>query len=248
MAEYDKYYATDRGLLQNQLDSLPAQSEAEVKGLDAKLTQANDNILQGARGRGLGFSGIPIAEQAQYAATEYAPAVARVKQSQLDKQTGILGSLNSLALNQRTQAQSIFDNERNFEEQQRQFNEQMAAQRAAAAGSTSASAGDYLSQLLGGGGSQQGNTEAKMSQRQGGGFNFNIGGKAVSAATYAKATGTPFRTLLSQMAKAGDKGAEAALIFVGNDYGFDSRKINAIHAPSGLKNRDVYNSLTWGMR
>lgn len=163
MAELDSSggYANDRGLLNQQLSALPAQGEAEIKGLDAKLTQANDNILQGARSRGLGFSGIPIAEQAQYAATEYAPAVARVKQQQEASRMGILQSLNALERDRRGQAQSIFDTTRNFNEQVRQFNEQQAfarqqfeaQQRAAArasSGGSGATAGSYLSGLGGG--------------------------------------------------------------------------------------------------
>jgi hypothetical protein len=79
-----------------------------------------------------------------------------------------------------------------------------------------------------------------MSQRAGGGFNFTENGQAVSAAKYAQLTGTPFRTLLSQMASKGDSGAQTALGFVGNDYKFDPTKI------SSYQNAGTYNALTWG--
>lgn len=178
MKELDKSggYASDRQLLQQQLKALPGQSAAQIKGLDAQLARANDNILQGARGRGLGFSGIPIAEQAQYAATEYAPAVARVRQSQNETQRGILGSLNSLTRDMRSQAQSIFENERNFREQRRQFEEQMRLQRenaaraaaASAAAASAPSAGDYLSQLMSSnsGGQNSAREQAIMAQAE----------------------------------------------------------------------------------
>lgn len=251
MAELDRTagYANDRNILQQRLSALPGQADAEIKGLDAKLGAANDNILQGARARGIGFSGIPIAEQAQYAATDYAPAVARVKTAQNEQSTGILGTLNSLSRDQRTQAQNIFEAQRQFDEQKRQFDLQMAeqrAQRAAAerAARMQASAGDFLGGLgLGdGGGAAAGKpgTQAQMSQRKGGGFNFTIGGKSVSAAAYAAATKTPIRTLLATMAKAGDSGAKAALGFVGGDMRYDPRKMNA-------QNAAVYNSLFWGL-
>lgn len=241
MKELDKTggYAADRKLLNTQLSALPNQYAAQEAGLNAKLTQANDNILQSARGRGLGFSGIPIQEQAQYAATEYAPALANLKTQSEQNRLGILQSLNSLSRDQRSQAQSIFDANRNFAEQRRQFNEQqrLAREQMARSGSGGgggASAADYLSALAGSASKPKG-TQAKMSQRKDGGFNFTIGGKAVSAATYAKATGTQFRSLLSQMAKKGDKGAKAALGFVGNDFGYDPRKVNAA----------LYNALVW---
>lgn len=251
-------YAADRKLLNSQLNSLPGQYQAQAAGLDAKLGQANDNILQSARGRGLGFSGIPIQEQAQYAATEYAPALANLKTQSESNRMGILQSLNSLSRDQRSQAQSIYDNNRNFREQQRQFNqqqklarEQMAASQRAA---SSASAGDYLGALLGGGGGGGGSKvkgpQAKMAQRKDSGFNFSIDGKPVSAAVYAKATGTEFRKLLSTMAKKGDGGAKLALKYYGNDYGYDAGKLYDTYRtnPVGLKQAQaVVNAMRWGL-
>lgn len=161
MAELDPYYQGSRGIYKQQLEALPGQGEAEVKGLDAKLAVANDNILEGARSRGLGFSGVPVGEQTKYAATEYAPAVARVKQGQQQQQTSILEALNGLDRDQVGRAQTIFDNaeqrriqEAQLAEQRRQFDEQ---QRAAAASSGSGGggglgAGAYLGDTGGGGG------------------------------------------------------------------------------------------------
>lgn len=162
MAELNPYYAGSEGLLNKQLSALPAQGEAEISGLDAKLQRANSNILDSARSRGLGFSGIPIAEQAEYAATDYAPAVARVKQGQESSRVGILESLNSLGRDKRSQAQSIFDTSeqrrlqqeaaaearRQFEEGLRFQREQLAQQARLSGGGGGGSAGDYLSQLL----------------------------------------------------------------------------------------------------
>lgn len=69
---------------------------------------------------------------------------------------------------------------------------------------------------------------AKSVQRSGGGFNFtDAGGKAINAAQYAQATGTPFRAVLQEMANHGDTGAKTALQFVGNDFGYDPRKITS---------------------
>lgn len=154
MGELDKYYAPSSKLLNQQLAAIPKSTDAAVKGLDAKLAQANTNILDQSRARGLGFSGIPIQEQAQYAATEYAPALANLKSGAEQNRLGILESLNQLGRDRRGQAQSIYDTNRNFAEQQRQFNaqqalarEQMRRQAAQAAAAQQASAASYLAAL-----------------------------------------------------------------------------------------------------
>ena len=260
MKEIGSTYAADRNLLNSQLKALPSQADAQIKGLDAKLAVANDNILQGARGRGLGFSGIPIAEQAQYAATEYAPAVAGVRKSQNDQRSSILSSLNGLARDQRSQAESIFQADRQFSEQKRQFDLQMAEQRAqraaqeraARAAAYQASAGDYLGALLGGGGGGGGAASQaagpRMVRRKDGGFNItDAQGRAISAAQYARLKNIPFRDVVSTMARSGDTGAKAILGFVGNDFGFNARK-----AASGPNNtarlNSLYRAFTWGVR
>lgn len=90
---------------------------------------------------------------------------------------------------------------------------------------------------LGGGGQSGGYGRQQRADK---GFNFvDQYGNPISAATYAINTNTPFRQLLQSMANAGDKGAAEALQFVGDDYGFDPRKMN-----SGRGN--VYNQLVWG--
>jgi hypothetical protein len=83
-------------------------------------------------------------------------------------------------------------------------------------------------------------TQPTMSQRAGGGYNFMYNGAAISAAKYSELTGTPFRTLLQQMATTGDVGAKTALGFVGNDYKFDTGKVTS------YQNAGTYNALTWG--
>ena len=74
-----------------------------------------------------------------------------------------------------------------------------------------------------------------------GSFAFkDASGNPISAAAYAAAKNIPFRKVLEQMATAGDGGAKAALGFVGDDYGYDSRKIG--------NNVGLYNALTWGVK
>ena len=67
--------------LQQRANLIPGQIKSEEQGLQAKQEQAFGDILGGARRRGLGFSGIPLGEQAKYTSTEFLPALARLRQS-----------------------------------------------------------------------------------------------------------------------------------------------------------------------
>lgn len=113
-------------------------------------------------------------------------------------------------------------------EQKREFDTQMAEQRreanlgASSGGTMSPSLGSLFGGLPSGGAAA---AKASMQQRGGGGFNFSYNGKGINAAQYAHLTGQNFRSVLSKMASKGDAGAKAALAFVGNDFGYDPRKI-----------------------
>lgn len=161
------------------MDMLPGQADSEVAGLDAKLQSANQGIVDAARRRGLGFSGIPIAEQAKYAATDYAPAVARVRDNARSQAMSLQEALLGLSRDQRTQAEGIYNNEQaralqeaQLAEQQRQFNENLAFQREQAARqAAAASSGGYS---FGGGSS----------------FSGGAGGQGYSATDVLKAKAT----------------------------------------------------------
>src|SRR5688572_31281615 len=81
LQEIDAGYNPQRQSIQTRLDALPAQADAEIAGLKATQEQAFGDILGGARDRGMGFSGVPLAEQSRYTASQFLPAVARVRQS-----------------------------------------------------------------------------------------------------------------------------------------------------------------------
>ena len=142
---------------------IPEQIKSEEAGLGAKQTQAYDEILGGARRRGLGFAGIPLGEQAKYNATEYMPALARLRQSGREQSMSLEEALLNLSRDRATQARGIFDADRNydlanrqFSESQRQFNEQMReSARARAASAASAAQGSSWMSALGGGSSGQ---------------------------------------------------------------------------------------------
>jgi hypothetical protein len=221
---------------------LPGETQAQVGGLTAQAEQSHSDILDGARRRGVGFGGIPIGEQVKYDSTVFKPAVANLYASQNSRKTSLEEALNGLYRDQRNTAMGVQQQEQTRDEQIRQFNEQMAwnreqlarqeqeaarARAEAAKAASSAGIGGYF----GGGGSAaapaaQAASASKMVAKQGGGFAFtDSGGKAISAAAYSKAKGIPFRTLLQQMANAGDRGAMIGLQLVGNDYGVNQQKL-----------------------
>lgn len=256
MAELDPYYAGSKTAVQTQLDAAPVQQEAELSGLDAKLGQANDNILSAARSRGLGFSGIPVAEQAKYAATDYAPAVANLKGKYVTQKNTLTEALNSLGRDQMTQGQSIFDAEQQrdlaqqqLNEQKRQFDMQLAESKAQAARAAAASGGGSYS--FGGLGGVSGASpaapaasSAQMQYIPTKGFNFTNGGKGISAYAFSSIKGQDFRNVLSQMAKQGDRNAGVALSLVGSDGYADPSKLRLLTGAqrNGLRALGVRNA------
>lgn len=208
--------------------------------MGAQQTQAFGDILNGARSRGLGFSGIPLADQATYTGGTYLPALANLKTAQTNQQTTLEDALNTIHKNQYDQGQSIYQYQTTLEEQQREFDAQQAAaaKAAASADSFAPSYDAYAApdtSAIGNPGS------ASAVQRAGGGFNYtDASGRPISAAAYAAAKGIAFRDVLTAAAKAGDKGAQTALGFVGNDYGYDPSKV------TNQTLADLYNSLVWG--
>jgi hypothetical protein len=132
LKEIDAGYNPQRKALQQRLDALPGQAEAEISGLKATQDQAFQDILGGARDRGMGFSGVPIAEQSRYTASQFLPAVARVRQSQNETRMGLFDALNNVNLDQRKFASGLYQQNLDRAEQQRQFDAQLAAQRRAA--------------------------------------------------------------------------------------------------------------------
>lgn len=147
LKELDAGYNPQRQAINDQIAQLQPQADQQVQGLKAQQTNAFDDITNGARDRGMGFSGIPISEQAKYTAGTFLPAVANVQKSVNDTKNSLLGSLNNLGLDQYKTAYSVRQNQQDMEEKQREFDQQLAAQKAAAA-----SQNDAFSGLFGGGG------------------------------------------------------------------------------------------------
>ena len=171
LGELGSSYDPQVNNLRQQQSLVPEQTRADIAQADAAKNTAYEDIIGGARRRGMGFSGIPLGEQAKYAANVYAPEVLRTqtagRQRALSLEDAILG-LNS---QRRQQGQGIYDNERNFYEQQRQCNENLAFQRqqanraAAAANSGNSWLSELMKQQQQGAQSQQG-TEYSTAAKQ----------------------------------------------------------------------------------
>lgn len=224
MNELNSVYSPREDLYNKQLGGLDPAMQAEEEGLKAQQRDSFGEITQGANRRGLLFSGIPLAEQAKYTASTFLPSIANMKSKYAQQKFNLQDALAGIASEKYTQGYNMWQSEQ--------------AQDAARAGS-----GGGFSPWLGGAGS--GNVMGAddsgygYEKRKDGGFNFvDTNGRPVSAATYAAATGQSFRSVLQMMADQGDKGAQAALGFVGDDYGYDRGKIGG--------NESLYNALTWG--
>jgi hypothetical protein len=231
LAELEPSYSGSRSLYQTQLDAIPSEVDAGIAQADAKLEQAHESILAGARRRNLGYAGIPMGEQAKYNATEYAPAIANMKSQGQQRKMSILEALQGLDRDKRTSGQSIYDQELSRDFQERQFQEQIRqfseSQKAAARAAAAASSGGYGFGGGGGGAAPAGSGgSAQMAYSPKSGFQFVDGnGRPINAAMYANAKGINYRDLLSQMATQGDKNASIALHLVGDDFKADPRKL-----------------------
>lgn len=225
LQELDSVYNPQKNVYKQQINALPGQQQAELSGLDAAKNDSFQQIVQGANRRGVAFGGIPLEEQARYLGSTYMPAVANLKGRFQGQKSDLQLRLAELAAQQRKDAYDIYNSEVANDNAR-------AAASAASSGGFSPSFGNLGGNVLG---AQSG---YGMSKKAGGGFAFvDAYGNPVSAATYSAATGIPFRDLLQQMANQGDKGAAEALNFVGNDFRYDTGKLN---------NMNLYNALTWG--
>lgn len=113
---------------QRQAD-IPGQVAAEEQGLQAKQQNAFGDIERSANRKGMLFSGFSPDQQAKYTATEYMPALARLRQSGREQAMGLEDAILGIQQNRLGQAQSIRQNEVSLGEQRRQFDINAGMQR-----------------------------------------------------------------------------------------------------------------------
>jgi hypothetical protein len=138
---------------------VPQGVEADINQAKAEQGQAYEDILGGARRRGLGFSGIPLGEQAKYASTVFAPEVLRARQrgrqQELSLQDALLGIYEKRRqyadqLRQGDIAQDQWNQTFGFEKQK--WADQLRQQAADRAEAARARAASYGGGYVGGGG------------------------------------------------------------------------------------------------
>lgn len=177
--------------LQERANLIPGQIASEEAGLQAKQDSAFGDIVSGARRRGLGFSGVPLGEQAKYTATDYLPALARLRQSGQERAYSLQDAI--LGINERrdTLGQQIYQTEQ----------DRSAQERAAKAASAQPTLGSLLAGLGGG-------AQPRVERNKVGGFSyFDANNTPITAYQYAQRTGTNFGEVLRGMAEAGDASA-----------------------------------------
>lgn len=138
--ELSSIYNPQVNLVQQQKAATQGQVDADIEAAKGQKTMAFDEILGGARRRGLGFAGIPLGEQAQYASNVFAPTVLAAQQRGRDRALTLEEALLGLKERQSGQAQQLrrYDVEddrweRQFAEQRRQYEDQLEASKRAAA-------------------------------------------------------------------------------------------------------------------
>lgn len=240
LGELNSTYEPQIASIRQQQGLIPQQIAEEEKGLQAKQGQAYEDILGGARRRGLGFSGIPLQEQAKYSSTEYMPALARLRSQGRQQAMSLEDAILGINERRNTAALGIRQNEQTMAEQQRQFNENLALQKQQMALSQRAASGggggSWMSALQGGAAAPS----AQMKQRANGGFDFaDQAGKPISAARYAQMNNIPLGNLLYQMGASGDKYAQQVYNVLAQ---YKQMGINNIG--KGLRNR--YSAVFWG--
>lgn len=235
LSEYNATYQPSIDYLRQRQAQAPQMVEADIAAANAAQTKAYEDILTGARRRGLGFSGIPLGEQAQYASNVYAPAILAARQ----KGTEYGQNLESTILGLQAEARSQALARRNAEQD-------MATQLAAArtsgggGGSTDTSVLDWLKNKLGGGDQEQ--PKAFTQQREDKGYDFtDAAGNPISAAKYAQLTGMSIGQVLYQMGKSGDVYSQNLYNQLKNDPFFG--KGNASY---DAKIKQTYRPIFWG--
>lgn len=152
VAELNPTYQAQVDSINQRKAEIPGQIEAEEKGLQAKQETAFGDILNGARRRGLGFSGIPLAEQAKYTSTEFLPALARLRQTGRDQERSLQDAILGIYERRDTLANQMRQQEIDRDWQREQFERQLAESRRQAAAAAGSGFSPTLGSFGGGGG------------------------------------------------------------------------------------------------
>lgn len=188
--------------LKQRAADIPGQIKAEQAGLEATQKEAFGEILGGARRRGIGFSGIPLGEQAQYTATQFLPAVARLKQTGREQAMSLQDAISGIQQQRNQYAQSLRQAELNREEAARQA----AAARATAARAAAAQSADLSRYFQQDPQPPRQQPAARYEETEPGSFAFyDSANRPITAAQFAKANNQELGDVLYEMGQRGDK-------------------------------------------
>lgn len=140
LAELQPSYQPSIEFLRQRQTEIPRTVESDIQAAQGAQTQAYEDILTGARRRGLGFAGIPLGEQARYASQVFAPAVLQARTRGTEAARDLEGTILGLQAEMRNAAIA-----------RRQSEEDLARQIAASGrggGGSADTSGNVLSQLL----------------------------------------------------------------------------------------------------
>lgn len=149
--------------IQQQKALIPQGVEADITQAKAEQSNAYEDILGGARRRGLGFSGIPLGEQAKYASTVFAPEVLRARQRGKQQELSLTDALNSIYENRRKYADTLRQGDiandqwnQTFAFEKEKWAQSLRDQAEARAAASRAAAASYGGGYTGAGGQQAG--------------------------------------------------------------------------------------------
>jgi hypothetical protein len=129
LGELDTVYNPQISNIRQQQSLVPQQAEADIAQATAAKDTAFGDILGGARQRGMGFSGIPLQEQAKYASNVFAPQVLRAKTESRQRAMSLEDAINQIYEKRMSFGQQIKSSEDQMFESRRQFDTNMAFQR-----------------------------------------------------------------------------------------------------------------------
>lgn len=251
LAELNTVYEPQIQNIRAQQSIIPQQTEADIASARAAQSQAYENILSGARQRGLAFSGIPLSEQAKYASSVFAPAVLAAQQRGREQALGLEQAILGIQEKRGTLAQQLRQQEQQQAEQVRQYNADLAERQRQFDLQR-----ELSSRATGGGGGggmisgympttnlpvSQTPTPTAM-QRTDKGFDFtDVGGAPISAAKYAQLTGSSIGQVLYQMGASGDTYAQQLYNQLKNDPFFGKG-----NAQYDARIKQAYSPIFWG--
>ena len=126
--ELNASFDPTRKVINQQLGGLDASFDSSRKGLEAQKQKAFSDITTGAKRRGLKFSGIPLAEQAEFTTRNFLPALAELERDIGGQRSALQLALADLTREQGTLAQSLRQTALDREAQDRRAAASRAAQ------------------------------------------------------------------------------------------------------------------------